>query len=86
MEVRSKFGLRYNATFAPSHVALAAREACAVAIEAEQQKRRKYSHLCTTHHCSPFAVDTSGAFGPEALALLSDIGWLIRAEAEEPKC
>ena len=72
-------------TFAPSHVALAAREACAVAIKAEKQKSQKYSHLCTTHYFSPFAVETSGAFGPEALSLLSDIGRLIQAETGEPK-
>ena len=72
-------------TFAPSHVALAAREACAVAFKAEQQNNRKYSHLCTTHYFSPFAVKTSGAFGPEALSLVSDIGRLIRAETGEPK-
>ena len=72
-------------TFAPSHVALAAREACAVAFKAEQQNNRKYSHLCTTHYFSSFAVETSGVFGPEALSLVSDIGRLIRAETGEPK-
>ena len=72
-------------TFAPSHVALAAREVCAVAFKAEQQKNRKYSHLCTTHYFSPFAVETSGVFGPEVLSLVSDIGRLIQAETGEPK-
>ena len=72
-------------TFAPSHVALATREARAVAFKAEQQKNRKYSHLCTTHYFSSFAVETSGIFGPEALSLVSDIGRLIRAETGEPK-
>ena len=33
----------------------------------------------------PFAVKNSRAFGPEALALLSDTSWLIRAETGEPK-
>ena len=42
-------------------------------------------HLCTTHYFSPSAVETSGAFGPEALSLLSDIGRLIQAETGEPK-
>ena len=44
-----------------------------------------YSHLCTTHYFSPFAVETSGVFGPEALSLVSDIGRLIQAETGEPK-
>ena len=76
METRSNFGLGCNVPrhLAPSHVALAAREACAVAVKAEQQKSRKYCYLCTTHYFSPFAVETSGALGPEALSLLSDIG------------
>ena len=62
----------YPDTFAPSHVALAAREACAVAFN-------EYSHLRTAHYVSPFAVETSGAFGPEVLSLVSDISWLIWA-------
>ena len=33
----------------------------------------------------PFAVETSGVFGPEALSLLEDIGRRIRAGTGEPR-
>ena len=72
-------------TYAPSHLALAAREAGAVANQAEQQKTEKYAHLSASHHFVPFAVETSGVFGPEALSLLEDIGRRIRAETGEPR-
>ena len=72
-------------TYAPSHLALAAREAGAVANQAEQQKTEKYAHLSASHLFVPFAVETSGVFGPEALSLLEDIGRRIRAETGEPR-
>ena len=60
-------------TYAPSHLALAAREAGAVAIQAEQRKTEKYAHLSASHHFVPFTIETSGVFEPEALSLLEDI-------------
>ena len=42
-------------TYAPSHVALAAREAGAVAEQAEKRKTEKYGHLSVSHHFVPFA-------------------------------
>ena len=45
-------------TLAPSHSALAIREAGAVAASAEQRERTKYLHLETTHHFVPVAVET----------------------------
>ena len=50
----------------PSHQAMAARESRAVAVDAEQWKKSKYSHLETTHCFVPVAVETLGAMGPEA--------------------
>ena len=44
------------------------------------QNSQKFSYLCTTHHFLPFVLEISSAFGPEALATLSDIGRLIKAE------
>ena len=61
-------------TYAPLHLALAAREAGAVAIQAEQRKTEKYAHLSASHHFVPFTIETSGVFRPEALSLLEDIG------------
>jgi len=43
------------------------REAGAVADEAEQRKKQKYSSLATSHHFVPIAIETSGVFGSEAL-------------------
>ena len=72
-------------TYAPSHVALAARKAGAVAEQAEKWKTEKYAHLSVSHHFVPFAVETSGVFRSEALSLLDDIGRQIRAETGEPQ-
>ena len=61
-------------TYTPSHLALAAREAGAVANQAEQRKTEKYAHLRVSHHFVPFAIETSEVLGSEALSLLEDIG------------
>ena len=50
-----------------------------------KQSSRRIKRTLTSHYFSPFAVETSGVFGPEALSLVSDIGRLIRAETGEPK-
>ena len=38
-----------------------------------------------SHHFVPFAIETSGVFGYEAVSLLEDIGRQIRAETGEPQ-
>ena len=53
-------------TLALSYVALATREAGAVAAEMNQRKREKYAHLDPSHFYVPIAVETLGAIGPEA--------------------
>ena len=72
-------------TFAPSHVALAAREAGLVASQAEKAKTQKYALLGTSHHFVPFAIETSGVFGPEAITFIKELGHRIRAETGEPR-
>ena len=52
-------------TFAPSHVRVAVCEAGAVAAKAEENKD-KCSHLDASFAFVPVAVETCGAFGPEA--------------------
>ena len=52
-------------TLAPSHRVLAAREAGAVADDAEHCKRVKYTHLESTHYFIPVAIETLGAMGQE---------------------
>ena len=61
-------------TYAPSHLALAARETGAVANQAEQRKTEKYAHLRVSHHFVPFDIETSEVLRSEALSLLEDIG------------
>ena len=75
----------YTDTYDPSHVAIAAREAGAVAEQAEKRKTEEYAHLSVSHHFMPFAVETSGVFESEALSLLDDIGRQIRAETGKPR-
>ena len=71
-------------TFAPSNVALTAREAGLVASQAEKAKTQKYALLGSSHHFVPFAIETSGVFGPEAITFIRELGHRIRAETGEP--
>ena len=71
-------------TLAPSHSALAIREAGAVAASAEQRKRTKYLHLETTQHFVPAAVETLGPIGEEGRAFLKELGRSIAATCFEP--
>ena len=59
-------------TFAASYISDATREARAVATAAEARKE-KYVQLSKSHHFVPIAIETSGALGPDALSLLTDI-------------
>ena len=68
----SVVGPWYGMQHAPSHLALAAREAGVAAIQAEQRKTEMYAHLSASHHFVAFAIETSGVFGPEVLSLLED--------------
>ena len=47
-------------TLAPSHSALATREAGGVAEDAEHKKKQKYMHLLPSYHFVPIAVETLG--------------------------
>ena len=51
-------------TFALSHLQLAAREAGAVADQAEQRKMAKYIDLAATHHFVPVAIESRGVSDP----------------------
>ena len=44
-----------------------------------------YAHLSASHHFVPFAMETLGVLGHEALSLLEDIGRRIRVETGEPQ-
>ena len=72
-------------TFAPSHISLATRESGAVAAQAEQRKRTKYTELEASHHFAPVAIETTGICGPEALQFLHELGHRLKAETGEPR-
>ena len=72
-------------TLAPSHQAMAAREPRAVAVDAEQRKKSKYSHLETTHCFVPVAVETLGAMGPEACSFFQEIANRIKSSCNEER-
>ena len=61
-------------TFVTSFLASAASEAGAVAALVEERKKAKFQHLNTLHMFVPFAVETTGVFGPLTHAFLKDIG------------
>ena len=61
-------------TFALSHIPQATREAGAVASPPEVRKRSKYQDLLATHEFVAIAVETLGAFGPEAEAFIGEVG------------
>ena len=46
-------------TFAPSYLRLSSREAGAVAIQAEERKKQKYSCPSSTHLFTPIAIESS---------------------------
>ena len=72
-------------TFAPLHVAHAAREVGTVASQAERNKCQKYALLCTSHHFVPISIETSRVFGLEAASFFGELGRQIRAETGEPR-
>ena len=55
-------------TYVASYVVHSIREARAVAELAEIKKKDKYLTIARTHHFVPVVVETSGAFGPDALS------------------
>ena len=66
-------------TFAPSYITSASTEAGAVAIIAEERKRKKYCDLATTHIFQPVAVETAGTFGPATFKFLKSLENQFRA-------
>ena len=71
-------------TLATSYSAVASREEGTVASEAERRKKAKYAHLEPSHHFVPITVETLGAFSPEALSFIRDLGRRIKDATQEP--
>jgi hypothetical protein len=61
-------------TLAPSHLPVSSKAAGAAAAAAETKKRRHYADIPNAYIFCPFAVETMGTFGEEALSLVKDLG------------
>ena len=59
---------------APSHSSHSSLAAGSAALGAETRKKAKYLDLSRNHNFVTFAVETFGAWGPEALAFSSEVG------------
>ena len=57
-----------------SHVAMATREAGAMAASAEVKRSNKYEELARTHHVAPLAIETSSVFGPGTQEFVTELG------------
>ena len=55
-----------------------------MAREAERKKKVKYTHLSSTHHFVPVAIESLGVFGPDALTFFRNLGRRIRDVTAEP--
>ena len=56
-----------------------------MASEAEARKVAKYSELSVVHTFVPIAVETFGAWGPEAISFITELGRRIAAVTGEPR-
>ena len=70
-------------TFAASNIHTAVTEPGAVAAHAENIKVSKYSHLDSSYLFVPVAVETCGAFGPNAQDFLRDLGRRVKTATLE---
>ena len=61
-------------TYTPSNIGVAVTGTGAVAEKSEQHNISKYSHLDSIYMFIPVAVETSGAFGPQSLKFIEDLG------------
>ena len=61
-------------TLAPSHLHGTATEAGSAAMEAEQEKTRKYSHIGERYIFCPIGMETMVSWGPEARNIIGEIG------------
>ena len=61
-------------TLCDSYVKKASKESCSAAAERENKKIEKYSNLSENYHFVPVGIETYGAFGPQGLKLLKQIG------------
>jgi hypothetical protein len=68
-----------------SYLKASSRAAGTAAARREDYKRRLYDFLGNNYIFCPFAVETLGTFGEEALALVKDLGRRIRVVTGEAR-
>jgi hypothetical protein len=72
-------------TLCKSYIPSTSRFAGAAAAKAEQKKKDLYSNLPNQYLFCPFAVETLGTFGEEALELVSELGRRLRNTTGDPR-
>ena len=72
-------------TLAPSYLPLTAKAAGAAAHSAELRKHSKYTKLPNSYTLCPFAVETLGPFGEEAISLVDELGRRLHLSTGEPR-
>jgi len=70
---------------APSHINKSSLAAGSAASDAETCKSAKYSELSVAYTFVPVAVETFGAWGPEATSFLTELGRRIATFTGEPR-
>lgn len=65
-------------TYAAFNIPQSTRKARAIAMEEEEMMKVKYQDIAKAHYFVPVVIETSGAFGPAALELLTDISRKVR--------
>ena len=68
-----------------TYIQASARAAGSAAERREKDKRRRYPFLEPNYIFCPFAVETFGSFGEEALSLVKELGRRIRSFTGEPR-
>lgn len=74
-------------TFAPSNIRLSVSEAGRAANDKARRKTRKYESLINQNfHFVPFAVETMGTWGTEAMKFFNILGKMMSQTSNEPRC
>ena len=72
-------------TYAMSHVQASSTQAGIAAAAAEAKKTQKYADIISGVDFVPVAIETSGVWGEQAIALVMEIGRRIAASTHEPR-
>jgi len=72
-------------TVAPTHLLNSSQASGSAAQAAESRKCLKYAGLATSHVFVPVAVETLGAWGPEAARLVGEVGRRLGIAQHEPR-